>query len=67
MPNNYKTLLSIIVFIVGAIVFYFEWQAGAGAAKWVVLALTPFMILAIWLFPEAKKQNGDSDRADDHG
>ncbi len=34
-------------------------MAGAGALKWVVLALAAFMIYAVWLFPEAKERKDD--------
>ena len=46
--------------MVAAVTFYVEMQAGAGALKWVVLALAAFMIYAVWLFPEAKERK-------DHG
>ncbi len=60
MPKNIRAMLSVIVALVAAVTFYVEMQAGAGALKWVVLALAAFMIYAVWLFPEAKerKNNG---------
>jgi zinc transporter ZupT len=60
MPKNIRAMLSVIVALVAAVTFYVEMQAGAGALKWVVLALAAFMIYAVWLFPEAKerKDNG---------
>ena len=60
MPKNIRAMLSVIVALVAAVTFFFEMQAGAGALKWVVLALAAFMIYAVWLFPEAKerKDNG---------
>lgn len=54
MPPHLKTLLSLVVLIVGAVVFYFEHQAGAGTVKWVVAFLAVFMVFAMWVFPEAK-------------
>ena len=56
MPNNIKLALSVIVLAVGAIVFYVEWRVDGGAAGWVILGLAPFMVLAMWLFPETKKK-----------
>lgn len=60
MPKNIRAMLSVIVALVAAVTFYVEMQTGAGALKWVVLALAAFMIYAVWLFPEAKerKDNG---------
>ncbi|MEE9195564.1 MAG: hypothetical protein V3U44_06955 [Alphaproteobacteria bacterium] len=57
MPKNIRAMLSVIVALVAAVTFYVEMQAGAGALKWVVLALAAFMIYAVWLFPEAKERN----------
>ncbi len=55
MPTNIRAGLSVIVALVSAVVFYFEYQAGSGWLGWLVLALGAFMIYAVWLFPEAKK------------
>ena len=46
MPKNIRAMLSVIVALVAAVTFYVEMQAGAGALKWVVLALAAFMIYA---------------------
>jgi hypothetical protein len=59
VPNNIKFTLSVIVLVVGAIIFYVEWRVDGGAAGWVILGLAPFMVLAMWLFPETKKKEGD--------
>ncbi len=57
MPKNIRAMLSVIVALVTVVAFYVEMQAGAGALKWVVLALGAFLIYAVWLFPEAKERN----------
>lgn len=54
MPAQYKILISVLVIIIGIVVFYFDTQSGGGAARWVALALGPAMVLAIWMFPEPK-------------
>ncbi len=59
MPSHLKTMISILVLIVGAVVFYFEHQAGAGTVKWVVAFLAVFMVFAMWVFPEAKGHRGN--------
>ena len=58
MPNNIKTMLSILTLIVGAVVIYFERQAGNDYLAWGVAGLTVFMVLAMWLFPETGNKNG---------
>jgi hypothetical protein len=55
MPNYLKFIISTIAVIVAAAVFWLDTRAGAGgAARWIALALGPFAVFAIWIFPEAK-------------
>jgi len=56
MPNNIKTMLSVLTVIVGAIVCFFERQAGNDDLAWVVVGLSVFMVLAMWIFPESGKK-----------
>jgi hypothetical protein len=55
MPTNIRMMLSIVVALVAAAVFYFEHQAGQGFLKWFALFLSLALVGAVWLFPEAKK------------
>ena len=57
MPNNIKTMLSVLTLIVGAIVHFLERQAGNDHLAWVVAGLAVFMVLAMWMFPETGKKN----------
>lgn len=59
MPRNLKLMLSALVVLVGAVVFYFEHQAATGNVKWVVAFLALFMVAAMWVFPEA---SGNKDK-----
>jgi hypothetical protein len=55
MPNHLKFIISAIAVIVTVAIFWLDTRAGAGgAARWVALALGPFAVFAIWIFPEAK-------------
>jgi hypothetical protein len=54
MPIPYKVLISVLALVVAVTVFYLSTQAGGGAERWVALALGPMMVVAIWIFPEAK-------------
>lgn len=58
MPNHLRFMLSIVVAVVGLIAYYFEARAGAETMKWVMLGLAAFMIFAVWLFPEPKRDKG---------
>ncbi len=55
MPNHLKFIISTIAVIVTVAIFWIDTRAGAGgAARWIALALGPFAVFAIWIFPEAK-------------
>ena len=55
MPNHLKFIISAIAVIAGITIFWLDTRAGAGgSARWVALALGPFAVFAIWIFPEAK-------------
>ena len=55
MPNHMKFIISAIAVIVGITMFWLDTRAGAdGAARWIALALGPFAVFAIWIFPEAQ-------------
>ena len=58
MPNNIKTMISVLTLIVGATVHFFERQAGNDHLAWVVAGLAVVMVLAMWLFPETGGKNG---------
>ena len=64
MPNHLKAIISAIAVLVGVLVFYLDTQAGhLGLARWVALALGPFAVVAIWIFPEAKAKEIRRDAA----
>ena len=56
MPTNIRAMLSVVVALVTAAVFYFESQAVESSLEWFALILGFALIGAIWLFPEAKKR-----------
>ena len=52
MPNYLKFTISVIVCAVAALAFFFGVKGG-----WVAIGLAVGMVFAIWLFPEAKRQD----------
>lgn len=52
MPTPYKILISVLALIVATLVFYLSDEENV--SRWVALALGPFMVFSIWVFPEAK-------------
>lgn len=54
MPVHIKIIVSILTLVVAGVMYYFETKSGGGAVRWVVLALGPFAVVSMWVFPEAK-------------
>jgi hypothetical protein len=54
MPNHIKLILSLVVLAVALAVHYFQARAGQEFNSWLALGLAVLMIVAMWLFPEAK-------------
>ena len=56
MPFPIKFGLSIIVLAVAAIAFFLEWRAGMTGPSYAIMFLAPFMIVAMWIFPEVTRR-----------
>ena len=55
MPVKIKLGLSLLVVVVATIAFYFQHMLGHDRIQYVVAFLGLFMIFAMWLFPEVKR------------
>jgi hypothetical protein len=55
MPVKIKLGLSLLVVLVAAIAFYHQHVLGHDRIQYVVAFLGCFMIFAMWLFPEVKR------------
>ncbi|KPK31696.1 MAG: hypothetical protein AMJ66_08105 [Betaproteobacteria bacterium SG8_40] len=53
MPTHIKIIVSVLTLIVGACFYYFETQYGQARVASVGAFLSVFMVLAMWIFPEA--------------
>jgi magnesium-transporting ATPase (P-type) len=53
MPTHIKIIVSALTLVVGAIFYYFESQYGQAHVATVGALLSVFMVLAMWIFPEA--------------
>ena len=56
MPVKIKLGLSLLVVLVAAIAAYYQYTLGHGRMQYVVAFLGFFMIFAMWLFPEVKRE-----------
>jgi membrane protein YdbS with pleckstrin-like domain len=55
MPVRIKLGLSLLVVLVAAIAAYYQHMLGHARIQYVVAFLGFFMIFAMWLFPEVKR------------
>ena len=61
MPNDVKAIVSVVTLLAAAAFAYYETTIGKGDMVWFVLGTGVFMVIAMWVFPEAgggKKKNG---------
>jgi hypothetical protein len=56
MPVKIKLGLSLVTVLVTAIAFYYQHILGHDRIQYVVAFLGFFMIFAMWLFPEVKRE-----------
>jgi hypothetical protein len=54
MPTNIKIILTLLVALTAVGAHYYQAAIGQPITPWVVLGLGVFMIIALWLFPDAK-------------
>ena len=55
MPVHLKIIVSAVALVAAVAMYWYDASAGTpGASRWVALALGPFAVFAIWIFPEAK-------------
>ena len=53
MPTHIKIFISILTVLLGAVFYYFETEYGQAQVANVGIFLSIFMVLAMWIFPEA--------------
>ena len=56
MPVKIKLGLSVLVVLMTAIAAYYQHTLGHDRIQYVVAFLGAFMIFAMWLFPEVKRE-----------
>lgn len=63
MPNDVKAIVSLIVLIVAAILAYWSRSPIRPEFSTWVMGTGVFMIVAMWIFPEAGGKKGDIKRS----
>ena len=59
MPTNIKIILTILVAVGTWLMYRYEVSIANEPVQFYVVGLGCFMILALWLFPEAGKRPGE--------
>ena len=63
MPNDVKTVVSILVLIVAAVLAYSSGSPIRAEYSTFVMITAVFMVVAMWIFPEAGVKKGDLKKA----
>jgi hypothetical protein len=56
MPFPIKMALSIIVLLVAGAAYMHQDSIGQHGTKIAIMLLAPFMVIAMWIFPEIKRK-----------
>jgi hypothetical protein len=56
MPFPIKTALSVIVLLVAVAAYVYQDSLGMHGPKIAILILGPFMVVAMWIFPEVTRK-----------
>jgi hypothetical protein len=59
MPFPIKTALSVIVLLVACAAYYYENAIGMNGPKISIIFLAPFMVIAMWIFPEVSRRKSE--------
>jgi hypothetical protein len=59
MPFPIKTALSAIVLLVACGGYFYEASIGQYGPKIAIMLLAPFMVVAMWIFPEVTRRKVD--------
>jgi hypothetical protein len=63
MPNDVKAVVSVVVLIVAALLAYWSRSPIRADFSTFVVVTAVFMVVAMWIFPEAGVKKGDIKKA----
>ena len=64
MPTNIKVGLSILVLVVGVLMYIWEVDQDNVQLSWIVIGLSVFMVFAMWIFPETGQTREEQKEPD---
>jgi membrane protein YdbS with pleckstrin-like domain len=59
MPNDVKTIVSILLLIVAGVLAYWSHSPVRPEFGHFIIGIAIFMVVAMWIFPEAGVKKGD--------
>jgi len=59
MPTKVKLMLTLAVIVIGGFCAWLEMTYADGAVAKVIAGLAIFMVIALWMFPEAGVKDGE--------
>lgn len=62
MPNDVKTILSLVVMLAAFVLAYWSGSPIRPDFTYAVIGTAIFMVIAMWMFPEAGVKKGDIKR-----
>jgi membrane protein YdbS with pleckstrin-like domain len=62
MPNDVKAVVSVLVFVVAAVLAYWGGSPVRPDFATYLVVIAVFMVVAMWIFPEAGVKKGDVKR-----
>lgn len=62
MPNDVKAMVSLVTLLAAAAIAYWEYSNGRTDLTWVVIGTGIFMVIAMWIFPEAGVKKGQRSK-----
>ena len=63
MPNDVKAIVSVIVLIVAAVLAWWSGSPIRPDFSTFVIVVAVFMVVAMWIFPEAGVKKGEAKKA----
>ncbi|MCY4429264.1 MAG: hypothetical protein OXC11_02575 [Rhodospirillales bacterium] len=57
MPPKIRAILTVTVIVVGILLWFVRERISLDVSAGLLFGLTAFMCVAVWLFPEVKKQD----------
>jgi hypothetical protein len=62
MPNDVKAIVSLVTLLAAAAIAWWEYDNARTDLAWVVVGTGIFMVISMWIFPEAGVKKGQRSK-----